>query len=105
MTAARTTRKAQPRTRNCLPWICAKKHQEGDDASEPDPWLEEHGAMSGKQQASDHAGCEKDDAILVLKGYTCNEAEPQPQFLIARLDYANQNKYTSHPGQRFEGIH
>src|ERR1035438_279450 len=75
-----------------VPDKIGKKYQEGDDASEPDPRLQEHGAMVGKQQARAHAGCEEDDAILVLKGYTRDEAEPQPQFLIVRLDNPDQDK-------------
>src|SRR5260221_384838 len=61
--------------------------------------------MLGKQQARHYTGCEEDDAIFVLEGYTCDEAEPQPQFLIAGLNDPNQDQRASCPGQRFEGVH
>ena len=53
-----------------VPDEMGKEYQKGDQAPEPDPQLEEHGAMLGKQQARDHAGCEENDAILVLEAYT-----------------------------------
>ena len=42
--------------------------------------------MLSKQQARDHAGSEEDDAIFVLKRYAGDQTEPQPQFLVARLN-------------------
>src|ERR1700730_8995784 len=88
-----------------VPDEMGKEYEEGDQSSEPDPRFEEHGAVLGQQQTRDHAGCEEDDAIFVLKGYTCDEAEPQPQFLVARLDDPDQDQRASRPGQRFEGVH
>src|SRR5258707_616720 len=61
-----------------VPDEIGQKYQEGEQASEPDPGLEEHGAMFGKQQARNHAGGEEDDAILVLKGYARSDAEARP---------------------------
>src|SRR6266436_2240859 len=75
-----------------VPDEVGKEYHEGDQASEPDPRLQERGAMSGKQQPRDYAGGEEDDAILVLQCYARNDAEPQPQFLIAGLDDPNQDQ-------------
>src|SRR5260370_20805761 len=86
-----------------VPDEIGKEYQEGDQASEPDPRLEEHGALFRKQQARDHARCEEDDAILVLKRYPCDEAEPQPQFLVVGLEDPDQDQSASRPGQRLDG--
>src|SRR5258707_14322371 len=88
-----------------VPDEIGKEYQEGDQASEPDPRLEERGTLFGKQQSRDHARCEEDDPILVLKRYSCDEAEPQPQFLVAGLDDADQDQRASRPSQRLEGVH
>src|SRR5260370_38352117 len=88
-----------------VPDEIGKEYQEGDQASEPDPRLEERGTLFGKQQSRDHARCEEDDPILVLKPYSCDEAEPQPQFLVAGLDDADQDQPASPPSPRPEGAH
>src|SRR5216684_8444283 len=87
-----------------VPDEIGKEYQESEQAAEPDPRLEEHGAMLGKQQAHDHTGGEEDDAILILKRHARDESEPQPQFLIAGLDDADQDQRASRPGQRFESV-
>src|SRR5712692_667821 len=85
-----------------VPDEIGKEYQEREQAAEPYPRLEEHGAMLGKQQARDHAGGEEDDAILVLKRYARDEAEPQPQFLIAGLYDPDQDQCATHPQRWFE---
>src|SRR5260370_15978416 len=87
-----------------VPDEIGREDQEGDQASEPDQRLEDHGAMFGKQQTRDHAGCEEDDPIFVLKRYSCDEAEPQPQFLVAGLEDADQDQRASRPSQRLEAV-
>src|SRR6266436_2138913 len=74
-----------------VPDEVGKEYHEGDQSPEPDPRLQEHGALLGKQQPCYHASGEEDDAILVLQRYARNDAEPQPQFLIAGLDDPNED--------------
>jgi hypothetical protein len=61
--------------------------------------------MRGEQQARNHASCEEHNAILILERYPRNEPKPQPQFLISRLDDADQDQCASRPGQWLKGIH
>src|SRR5258708_20896709 len=74
-----------------VPDEIGQKYQEGEQASDPDPGLEEHGAMVGKQQARNDAGGEEADAILVRNGYARNDAEAQPYLLVPRLQDPNQD--------------
>src|SRR6266403_4753412 len=78
-----------------VPHQVGKEYQERQQSSQPDPWFEEHGTLMGKQQAGDDAGRKENDAILIFQRYAAYQAEPEPQFLIARFDDPNQNQRAS----------
>src|SRR5260370_41598908 len=66
-----------------VPDEIGQKYQQGEQASEPDPGLEEHGAMFGKSRAGNPAGGEEADPNLFLKGHPRKDADHRHYFRVA----------------------
>lgn len=72
-------------------------YRQGDCTTRPDPRSTESTARARQQQPNGYAATEKEHAILVLDADAGNEAEPQPELLIPRLDHSYHNVGRRHP--------
>jgi len=87
-----------------VPQQVGQEDQEGGKAAQPDPFIEEHAALFGEQQAHDDSQAEDGDGILFFHADPGDHAEPQPVPRIIPLDGQNGEVSAAHPQIGFKAV-
>ena len=62
-------------------------------------------ALRSQEQADDDAGAEDQHGVLVFEAESRQDAEPDPELLVAGFHDADQQPGAAHPEQRLECVH
>jgi hypothetical protein len=77
-----------------------QEDEERDRAGDPEPGAGKHAALRSQDQAEDDAGSKDQHGILVFQAESREDAEPDPELLVAGFHNAYQQPGATHPEQR-----